>query len=59
MSVEERQPERFEKRVTESIDFNDRLHESQYLKEVESYKALSTNYNKQKKNEQNKKASGS
>jgi outer membrane protein assembly factor BamD len=58
MSVEDKQPERFEKVVTETIDFSDRFPESKFLKEVESYKALSTNYTKQNKNEQTKKASG-
>lgn len=59
MSIEDRQPERFEKVVTESIDFNDRFPGSKYIKEVESYKALSTNYKKINKNEQTKEASGS
>lgn len=43
MSVEEKQPERFDKVVTECTDFNDRFPESKLVKEVENYKTLSLN----------------
>ena len=43
MSVEEKQPERFDKVVAECQDFNDRFPESKLGKEVENYKSLSLN----------------
>jgi outer membrane protein assembly factor BamD len=58
MSIVEKQAERFDKVVSESIDFNDRFPESKYAKEVETYKTLSSNYIKSNKNEQIKKANG-
>jgi outer membrane protein assembly factor BamD len=58
MSVEEKQPERFEKVVSESIDFHDRFPDSKYAKEVDTYKALSTNNKNKNKNEQIKEAGG-
>ena len=51
-SVPEKQPERFEKVVTEYEDFVDRYPESKLLKEAESYKNLSNNHIKELKNEQ-------
>ncbi len=44
LSVEAKQEERFDKVVSETIDFNDRFPESKYAKDVESYKNLATNY---------------
>lgn len=44
MSVEEKQPERFDKVVTECTDFNDRFPDSKLAKEVEDYKTLSLNH---------------
>lgn len=43
MSVEGKQPERFDKVVTECTDFNDRFPESKLTKTVENYKILSLN----------------
>jgi outer membrane protein assembly factor BamD len=43
MSIEERQPERFEKVVKEVEDFQDRFPESKLLKEAERYLTLSQN----------------
>jgi outer membrane protein assembly factor BamD len=43
MSVEEKQPERFDKVVAECTDFNDRFPESKLSKTVEEYKTLSLN----------------
>jgi outer membrane protein assembly factor BamD len=58
MSVEEKQAERFDKVVSECIDFSDRFPESKYSKDVDTYKTLSSNYIKLNKNEQAKKANG-
>ena len=54
-SIEERQAERFDKVITETMDFMDRFPESKYAKEVQDYKAQSTN-KINSKNEQTKKA---
>jgi outer membrane protein assembly factor BamD len=43
MSVEAKQPERFDKVVAECQDFNDRFPESKLEKTVENYKTLSLN----------------
>lgn len=43
MSIEERQPERYEKVVKEVEDFQDRFPESKFLKEAERYLTLSQN----------------
>lgn len=56
MSYEEKQKERFEKVISECVDFQDRFAESKYLDEVNKYKLQSTNYIKNQKNEQAKKA---
>lgn len=58
MSVEEKQAERFDKVVSECIDFSDRFPGSKFSKDVETYKSLSSNYIKLNKNEQAKKANG-
>ena len=42
-SIEERQPERYEKVITEAQDFQDRYPESKLLKEAERYLTLSQN----------------
>jgi outer membrane protein assembly factor BamD len=42
-SIEERQPERYEKVITEVQDFQDRYPESKFLKEAERYLTLSQN----------------
>lgn len=52
-STLERQPERFEKVISEVEDFSDRFPESKWLKEVESYKTSSLNNIKSIQNEQN------
>ena len=54
-SVEEKQAERFDKVVSECIDFMDRFPESKLTKSVESYKEQSLN-KKNNQNEQTKKA---
>lgn len=54
-SVEEKQPERFDKVVTECTDFRDRFPDSKLLETVEYYKTESLNKIKSK-NEQTKKA---
>ncbi len=54
-SVEEKRSERFDKVVSECIDFMDRYPESKLAKTVDSYKAQSLN-NINTKNEQTKKA---
>lgn len=54
-SVEEKQPERYDKVITECIDFLDRYPESKLVKTVENYRTESAN-NIKSKNEQNKKA---
>ena len=51
-SIPEKQPERFEKVVTEYEDFVDRFPESKLLKEAESFKNQSINHIKEIKNEQ-------
>jgi outer membrane protein assembly factor BamD len=48
LSVEEKQAERFDKVVSESIDFNDRFPESKFAKAVETYKTQSLNHTKSK-----------
>lgn len=54
-SVEEKQAERFDKVITECVDFLDRFSESKLAKTVEYYKTESSN-NIKSKNEQIKKA---
>jgi len=54
-SIEERQPERFDKVLTECSEFMDRFPESKLAKTVEYYKTQSLN-NINNKNEQTKKA---
>lgn len=54
-SVEEKQVERFDKVVSECVDFLDRFPESKLVKTVESYRSQSLN-NINSKNEQTKKA---
>jgi len=54
-SIEARQPERYDKVVTECTDFMDRFPESKLAESVEYYKKQSLN-NINEKNEQNKKA---
>lgn len=57
MSYEEKQKERFEKVISECVDFQDRFAESKHLEDVNKFKLQSTNYIKnQKNNEQAKKA---
>lgn len=56
MSYEEKQKERFEKVISECVDFQDRFAESKHLDEVNKLKLQSTNYIKNQKNEQAKKA---
>jgi outer membrane protein assembly factor BamD len=56
MSFEEKQLERFEKVVSECSDFKERYPESKLLNEVLSFKNLSNNFIKNKKNEQSKKS---
>ncbi|NCT94518.1 MAG: outer membrane protein assembly factor BamD [Chitinophagaceae bacterium] len=56
MSYEEKQKERFEKVVSECVEFSDRYADSKLLDEVNKYKNLSTNFLKNQKNEQAKKA---
>ncbi|MBW0179393.1 outer membrane protein assembly factor BamD [Sediminibacterium sp.] len=56
MSYEEKQKERFEKVISECVDFQDRYADSKYLDEVNKFKLQSTNYIKNQKNEQAKKA---
>jgi len=56
MSIEEKQPERFDKVISECIDFNDRFPDSKLQKEVERYKSQSQNFIKNNKYEQAKKA---
>jgi outer membrane protein assembly factor BamD len=53
-SVEEKQSERFDKVVSECIDFTDRYPESKLTKTVDYYKTQSLN-NINSKNEQSKK----
>jgi outer membrane protein assembly factor BamD len=54
-SIEEKQPERFEKVISECIDFTDRFPDSKFAKTVETYRTQSLN-NINTKNEQAKKA---
>lgn len=49
LSVEEKQAERFDKVVAESIDFNDRFPESKLAKAVDTYKTQSLNFIKSDK----------
>lgn len=56
MSYEEKQKERFEKVISECVDFQDRYADSKYMDEVNKFKLQSTNYIKNQKNEQAKKA---
>jgi outer membrane protein assembly factor BamD len=56
-SLEEKQEERFEKVLSECADFNERFTDSKLLAEVIKYKTQTTNYLKNLKNEQIKKAS--
>ena len=56
MSYEEKQIERFQKVIEECEDFSDRYADSKYLEEVNKLKLQSTNYIKNQKNEQAKKA---
>jgi outer membrane protein assembly factor BamD len=56
MSIEEKQPERYEKVVSECADFMERFKESKLLSEAERYKTLSNNFIKNLRNEQVKKA---
>jgi outer membrane protein assembly factor BamD len=49
MSIEEKQPERFEKVITEVQDFQDRFPESKLLKEAERFLSLSQGYIKKEK----------
>jgi len=56
MSYEEKQKERFEKVISECVDFQDRFAESKHLEDVNKLKLQSTNYIKNQKNEQAKKA---
>jgi outer membrane protein assembly factor BamD len=56
-SYEEKQVERFEKVLSECVDFNERFTDSKLLIEVNKYKTQTTNYLKNLKNEQIKKAS--
>ncbi len=52
MSITDKQPERYEKVISEYDDFSDRYPESKLLKEAEDYKILSQNHLKELKNEQ-------
>ena len=52
LSVPEKQIERFEKVITEYLDFSDRFPESKYLKEAEDYSKLSQKNIKELTNEQ-------
>jgi outer membrane protein assembly factor BamD len=57
MSIPEKQPERFEKVLSECADFLERFKDSKYFAEAEKYKTLSNNNIKNlKNNEQAKKA---
>jgi outer membrane protein assembly factor BamD len=56
LSVAEKQPERYEKVLTEYNDFTDRYPESKLLKEAENYNNLSLNHIKELQNEQAKTA---
>jgi outer membrane protein assembly factor BamD len=56
MSVEEKQVERFDKVISECVDFNDRFPESKLKNEVDKFKLQSQNFIKNNKNEQTKKA---
>ncbi len=57
MSIADKQPERFEKVITECADFNDRFTNSKLLGEVNDFKTLSENNIKNLQNEQTKEAS--
>ena len=52
LSIVEKQPERYEKVITEYEDFADRYPDSPLLKDAESYSNLSKNHIKEIKNEQ-------
>lgn len=57
LSILDKQEERFEKVVTEAMDFKQRFPDSKYAKEANDYKTLSENYIKNiKQNEQAKTA---
>ncbi len=56
LSILDKQEERFDKVVTEAIDFKQRFPESKYAQEANNYKTLSENYIKNIKNEQAKTA---
>lgn len=56
MSIPAKQEERFEIVIKECQDFTDRFQDSKYFAEAEKYKNLSTNFIKNIKNEQVKKA---
>ena len=56
LSTEDKQTERFEKVLAECSDFSERFADSKLLNEVSKYKSQSTNYLKNLKNEQIKKA---
>lgn len=58
MSILEKQPERFQKVVTEVEDFQDRFPESKLLKEAERYLTLSNNNLKSLTNEQTSQTGG-
>jgi outer membrane protein assembly factor BamD len=57
-SIIDKQPERYEKVISEYDDFSDRYPESKLLKEAEGYKNLSQNHIKELKNEQNPSSAG-
>jgi len=54
-SIEEKQTERYEKVVSECVDFMDRYPESKLAKAVDTYKQQSLNNINSKNNEQTKK----
>lgn len=56
LSILDKQEERFEKVISEALDFKQRFPESKYAQEANSYKTLSENYIKNIKNEQAKTA---
>ena len=56
-SIPEKQPERFEKVITECADFTDRFTESKYIEEIKNLKLTSENNIKNLQNEQVKEAS--
>ncbi|BAV08594.1 outer membrane assembly lipoprotein YfiO [Filimonas lacunae] len=56
LSILDKQEERFEKVITEALEFKQRFPESKHAAEVANYKTLSENYIKTVKNEQAKTA---